>query len=137
MRNRIVLLVGIAAVLAGIAVFGLTQQRATENATPVISQEELLELIDAEEDILILDVRTQREYDDGRVPGAVLIPHTEVVNRIEEIVDFMDKPVVIYCQAGGRARMAENNLSEAGFSNILHLEGDMRAWKANARPLEK
>jgi len=136
MRNRIALFAAVVAVIAGIAVFGLTQQ-ATETATPVISQEELLELIDAEDEILILDVRTQQEYDGGRVPGAVLIPHAEVMDRFEEIVEFMDKPVVVYCEAGGRAGRAESNLREAGFTNLLHLEGDMRAWKANARPLEK
>jgi len=136
MRRRIALFAAVLAAVAGIAVYGLTLQ-TTESATPVISQEELLELIDAEDEILILDVRTQREYDDGRVPGAVLIAHTEVMNRLEEIIEFTDKPVVVYCQAGGRARMAEGNLREAGFTNLLHLEGDMRAWKANARPLEK
>ncbi len=136
MRNRIALFAAVLTAVAGIAVYGLTLQ-TTESATPVISQEELLELIDAEDEILILDVRTQREYDDGRVPGAVWIPHTEVMNRLEEIIEFMDKPVVVYCEAGGRARMAEGNLREAGFTNLLHLEGDMRAWKANARPLEK
>jgi phage shock protein E len=136
MRNRIALFAAVVALVAGIAVFGLTQQ-TTETATPVISQEEVLELIDAEDEILILDVRTPAEFDDGRVPGAVLIPHTEVMDRIEEIIKFLDKPVVVHCQAGGRAGRAENDLREAGFTNILHLEGDMRAWKANARPLEK
>ncbi len=136
MRNRIALFVAVAALLAGIAVYGLTLQ-ASGSATPSISQEELLELIDTEDEILILDVRTQQEFNGGRVPGAVLIPHAEVMNRIEEIIDFMDKPVVVYCEAGGRAGRAETNLREAGFTNLLHLEGDMRAWKANARPLEK
>jgi len=136
MRNRIALFAAILAAVAGVAIYGLSLQ-APESATPIISQEELLELIDGEEEILILDVRSQQEFDEGRVPGAVLVPHTELVDRIEEISDFMDKPVVVYCQAGGRARMAENNLREAGFSNLLHLDGDMRAWKANARPLGK
>jgi len=136
MRNRIALVAGVAILLAGIAVFGLTLQ-TTQTATPVISQEKLLELIDSEEEILILDVRTQQEFDGGRVPGAVLIPHTEVMSRVGEIVDFLDKPVVVYCEAGGRARLAENELREAGFTNLQHLEGDMRAWKANGRPLEK
>lgn len=136
MRNRIVLFVAVLALVAGIAVFGLTRQ-ATQTATPVVSQEEVLELIDAGDDVLILDVRTQREFDGGRVPGAVLIPHAEVMARIDEIIEFMDKPVVVYCEAGGRAGRAESELYEAGFTNLLHLEGDMRAWKANARPLEK
>jgi phage shock protein E len=59
------------------------------------------------------------------------------MDRFDEIAEFMDKPVVVYCEAGGRAGRAENELSEAGFTNLLHLEGDMRAWKANGRPLEK
>ena len=136
MRNRIALFAAVVALAAGIAVFGLTQ-RSTETATPVISQEDALELIDSGDEILILDVRTQREFDGGRVPGAVLIPHTELMDRFDEIAEFMDKPVVVYCEAGGRAGRAENELREAGFTNLLHLEGDMRAWKASARPLEQ
>lgn len=136
MRNRIALFAAVVALVAGLAVFGLSMQ-STETATPVISQDEVLELIDSGDEVLILDVRTQREFDDGRVPGAVLIPHTELMDRFDEIAEFMDKPVVVYCEAGGRAGRAENELSEAGFTNLLHLEGDMRAWKANGRPLEK
>jgi rhodanese-related sulfurtransferase len=49
----------------------------------------------------------------------------------------MNKPVVVYCEAGGRARRVETALREAGFTELLHLEGDMRSWKANNRPLEK
>jgi rhodanese-related sulfurtransferase len=136
MRNRIALFAAVVALVVGLAVFGLTLQ-STNTATPVISQEEALELIDSGDEILILDVRTQREFDGGRVPGAVLIPHTELMDRFDEIAEFMNKPVVVYCEAGGRAGRAERELREAGFTNLLHLEGDMRAWKANARPLDK
>jgi rhodanese-related sulfurtransferase len=137
MQKRVVLIAGIVVVLVGAAVLGLTLQQSTATGTPVISQEELLERIDSHDEILILDVRTQREFDGGRVPGAKLIPHTEVMDRIDEIIDFMDKPVVVYCEAGGRARLAETQLREAGFTDLLHLDGDMRAWRTNGRPIEK
>jgi rhodanese-related sulfurtransferase len=137
MQKRIVLAASLVTVLIGVAVFGLTLQQSTETGTPVISQEKLLERIDSDEEILILDVRTRREFDGGHVPGAKLIPHTEVMSRIDEIVEFLDKPVVVYCEAGGRARMAETQLREAGFTDLLHLAGDMRAWRANGHPVEK
>jgi rhodanese-related sulfurtransferase len=100
----------------------------------VISQQELLQLIEAKADMLILDVRTPGEYSEGHIPGAYSIDHLEIESRIKEIEAYRDKPVVVYCYSGVRAGMVESYLVEHGFTKVQHLEGDWSAWKANGQP---
>jgi len=79
---------------------------------------------------LVLDVRTPGEYADGHVPGALNVPHTEIESWLAERAPAPDTEVVVYCETGVRAARAEAALREAGFERVLHLEGDMRAWRA-------
>ena len=87
------------------------------------------ERIESESDILILDVRTPEEFYSGHVPGAINISHTDLPKRIEEVYPYKDKDIIVYCEQGVRAGIAQDALRKAGFSSILHLEGDMEAWR--------
>lgn len=98
-----------------------------------ISQEEFLS--SPPEGAVILDVRTEAEFGSGHVPGAVNIPHDELASRLSELAST-DQPVVVYCRSGKRAGVASSVLLDAGYTNVLHLEGDMNAWQANGLPTE-
>lgn len=97
-----------------------------------ISQEALQERMKSPYDTLILDVRTEREYNNGHVPGAINIPHKELHDRLDELKPHKGKSIVLYCESGRRAGIATELLEQAGFSKLLHLKGDMKAWR-NAR----
>jgi rhodanese-related sulfurtransferase len=86
---------------------------------------------------LILDVRTKSEYDEGHVPGAILVPHKDIELHLAGLQSFKDKPVVVYCESGIRARKAMSVLQEAGFTQLQHLEGDMKGWRKDNRPIAK
>jgi rhodanese-related sulfurtransferase len=101
-----------------------------------VTQAEVLELVAAPEGPLLLDGRTPGEYASGHVPGAVNVPHDEVVTRLSELEPYRERGVVLYCQSGRRAGMATQSLQEAGFGNVRHLAGDMQAWKASGLPTE-
>lgn len=101
---------------------------SSEDAT--ISPDALAERISGATAPLVLDVRTSNEFASGHVPGAVNVPHTELSSRLAELGDARDREVVVYCERGGRAALAEQLLREAGFRSVLHLEGDMSAWRA-------
>ena len=85
-------------------------------------------------DALVLDVRSREEYAGGHVPGAINVPHDELSGRLAELGGDRDRPVVVYCESGRRASRAEALLAAEGFSDVRHLEGDMRAWRASGRP---
>jgi phage shock protein E len=79
------------------------------------------------EGALLLDVRTQAEYDEHHLDGSLLIPHTELPGRIAEVVAAQGgdkrKPIVVFCKAGGRAGIAKAALLQAGFTEVTNLGG--------------
>ena len=106
--------------------------------TPKIDQASLLERIESKDtSLVILDVRTPEEYAAGHIPGAINIPYTHLPSRISEVADAADKDIVVYCAIGVRAERGAERLRENGFTKLLHLDGDMKAWEAQKRPLEK
>ena len=103
----------------------------------LITQQELLQQAQDKRGMLLIDVRTPGEFSAGHVPGAINIPHTEIAKRLDEIRPHHDKGVILYCQSGRRAGIAEGILRDAGLDNIRHLEGDMAAWRQSGLPVEK
>lgn len=85
---------------------------------------------------LILDVRTPGEYATGYIPGAINIPHTELRDRLSEVVSHQNKEIVVHCQTGTCAGVVQSILSRAGFTQIRELEGHMRQWNASDYPIE-
>lgn len=96
-----------------------------------ISQSELMQRINSNRAQLILDVRSKWEYMGGHIPGAINIPHDQLDSRLGEILTFKNKDVVLYCASGGRVVTAAKILRSAGFNSLLHLDGDMNAWRSN------
>ena len=87
--------------------------------------------------ITAIDVRSADEYNAGHVPGALNIPHNQIEERLDQILHLKDKPVLLYCRSGRRAGMAEATLTELGFTQLYHLQGDMQGWSENRLPEEK
>ncbi|HKW83901.1 MAG TPA: rhodanese-like domain-containing protein [Burkholderiaceae bacterium] len=111
---------------------------AAANAAPRISQADLLARLDKKDpNVVVLDVRTAAEYAAGHVPGARNVSHDELANRLGELDALRDKDVVLYCRSGRRTALAEDVLRKAGFTKLLHLDGDYLAWQAENRPVEK
>lgn len=84
-----------------------------------------------EQGALLLDVRTQAEYDERHLDGSVLIPHTEVGARIDEVLKAQGgdkhKPIVVFCRRGGRAATAKAVLQQNGFTEVTNL-GSIDDW---------
>lgn len=103
-----------------------------------ISQTELMQRIKANQAGLILDVRSPQEYAEGHILGAINIPHDQLSSRLAEIGSYKGKEVVLYCASGGRVGIAAKTLQPAGFSKLLHLDGDMNGWRNNGSlPIKK
>lgn len=88
-----------------------------------ITAEEAKQIMDSEEGYIILDVRTQEEYDESHIPGAILIPHTEIEARAEEVLTDKDKLILVYCRSGRRSKIASEALVELGYTNIKEFGG--------------
>ena len=76
-----------------------------------------------DEPTLIIDVRTAEEFAAGHFPGAINIPHEEIVQEIEEYNVGKDQTVLLYCRSGNRSGQAEARLQSAGFSGAKNVGG--------------
>ena len=88
-----------------------------------ITAEEAKEIIDSEEGYIILDVRTQEEYDEGHIPGAIVISHEEIAEKAEDVLTDKDQLILVYCRSGRRSKIAAEALVELGYTNIKEFGG--------------
>lgn len=102
---------------------GQTTQNEKEAIYVNITAEEAKQIMDTEEGYIILDVRTQEEYDQGHIPGAILIPNTEIEARAEEELPDKDQLILVYCRSGRRSKLAAEILVELGYTNIQEFGG--------------
>jgi adenylyltransferase/sulfurtransferase len=86
------------------------------------------------EELLLLDVRSPDEHSRARIEGATLIPIDELPKRIDEILHFRDRTVVVHCHHGPRSRRACALLVESGFSKVEELTGGIEAWSLTVDP---
>ena len=88
-----------------------------------ITAEEAKQIMDSEEGYIILDVRTQEEYDQGHIPGATQISHEEIAEKAEEVLTDKDQLILVYCRSGRRSKIAAEALAELGYTNIKEFGG--------------
>ena len=79
---------------------GQTMQKEKETVYMNITAEQAKRIMDTETDYVILDVRTQEEYCQGHIPGAVLIPDYEIETKAEEVLKDRDQLILVYCRSG-------------------------------------
>ena len=88
-----------------------------------ITAEEAKQIMDTEEGYIILDVRTQEEYDEGHIPGAIVISHEEIKEKAEEVLPDKDQLILVYCRSGRRSKIAAEALAALGYTNIKEFGG--------------
>lgn len=92
-----------------------------------ITQEKAKEIMDTQE-VIILDVREQDEYDSGHIPGAVLLPVGSIdETTAAEVIPDKDSTVLVYCRSGNRSKTASSALAELGYTNIYEF-GGISTW---------
>ncbi|HHJ13405.1 MAG TPA: rhodanese-like domain-containing protein [Gammaproteobacteria bacterium] len=89
------------------------------------------------ENALFLDVREDKEYRDGHIPGAVHIPLKQLPERLDELGKYRDRPLVVCCRSGNRSSFAGRTLTKNGFERVYNLDGGMKAWQSAGLPVSK
>ena len=93
-----------------------------------ITAQEAKQIMDSEKGYIILDVRTQEEFDQGHIPGAILIPDTQIEARAEDVLTDKDQLILVYCRSGRRSKLAAQKLCESGYTNIIEF-GGINTWQ--------
>ena len=102
---------------------GQAKENDWEAAYMNITAEEAKQIMDSEDGYIILDARTQEEYDQGHIPGAIVISHEEIMEKAEDVLTDKDQLILVYCRRGRRSKIAAEALAELGYTNIREFGG--------------
>ena len=141
MRTWMILL--FALMLFGVACGGNSAEPSIETSAEEIDVAALAQTIDVHtaaalqgrDDVVLIDVREQDEYDAGHIPDITLIPMSEIQSRVSEIPT--DVEVVLTCRSGNRSGQVHAYLTELGFDNVHNMDGGILAWESAGYDVER
>jgi len=93
-----------------------------------ISQEAAKEMMHSAAKPVVLDVRTKAEYKQGHIKGALLVPNTEINQRIEKKIPNKTETVLVYCHSGSRSHMAVRAMRKMGYDEAYSF-GGLNTWR--------
>ena len=93
-----------------------------------ITVEELKQKLDNKEPVVLIDVREAYEYEEFNL-GGKLIPLGNLMGSLNELEEYRDKEVVIYCRSGARSGAAKDALAQLGYKNVRNLLGGVLDWQ--------
>jgi adenylyltransferase/sulfurtransferase len=108
---------------------GVVSDEAADAARgSTITVGELKDMIDADKDFLLIDVREPAEYEIVKIPGSVLIPKGDILSGAALSQLPQDKPIVLHCKSGVRSAEALAAVKQAGFADAVHVQGGVLSW---------
>ena len=125
----------IVAILAILIYYTQIQLPGTKISYGDITVEQAKILIESKPSLTILDVRTQEEYDSGHIEGVILIPISELEDRLDEL--SKNEEMLVYCRTGNRSSTAVNVLRANGYTKIFHMKNGITAWTQAGYPTVK
>ncbi|NIQ98565.1 MAG: rhodanese-like domain-containing protein [Desulfuromonadales bacterium] len=100
-----------------------------------INASRAFEMVEKQEDLYILDVRTPQEFFQARLEGAKLIPISQLQGRVDELPK--SRPILVYCAVGSRSGAVASYLARLGFDRVYNLYGGIYAWQLRRYPVLK
>ena len=102
---------------------------SANNADPIeVDVQTVKTMLDRKEDFLLLDCRGDDEHRLVHIAGAKLIPMQELPQRVGELDEHKDRPIVVHCHHGGRSLRVTHWLRNQGFANVRNMTGGIDAW---------
>ncbi|WP_423407928.1 sulfurtransferase TusA family protein [Heyndrickxia sp. MSNUG] len=105
---------------------GASEEKEETQYPNVVSNDDVIKKLEANEDVVILDVREPAEYAFGHIPNAVSIPFGELESRVSEL--DKTKTFLVVCRTGNRSDMASQTLASNGFENVWNVVPGMSDW---------
>ncbi len=108
--------------------------RSVQDEAPELGASEVARRRAAGEQLLLLDVREPEEFAAASIGGARLVPLGELEQRLSELAEWKERPIVVHCHTGGRSARAARLLRERGFTDVSNLKGGIEAWSLTVDP---
>lgn len=100
---------------------------ACSTDVPTVTPNQAAKLF-SDKQAVIVDVREQAEWDEQHIDGAIFIPLNQVENRMSDLAQYKDSPIIVQCRSGKRSKVAGAKLIDAGFTKVYNLDGGILAW---------
>ncbi|PXX93651.1 rhodanese-like domain-containing protein [Marinobacter vulgaris] len=101
-----------------------------------ISAQGAVNLINRDEAVVV-DIRDRKDFNEGRITGAINIPLNSIKSRASELKKFKDKQIIVADKMGQHSAMAVKQLKAEGYTNVVRLNGGIADWKGSNLPLVK
>ena len=92
-----------------------------------ITPQEAMEIMTAKESYVLLDVRSESEYAEQHIEGALLLPGPELQSRVENVIPDKNTLIFVYCRSGQRSAQAARLLVSLGYTNVYDI-GGIQTW---------
>ncbi len=120
-------LVMLAVLMIGCSQGGQTKEETTAAKAGAsytqIPQDLAKEMMRADDSLVVVDVRTQEEYAQGHIPGAICIPNESIVDAQPEELPDLEQTILVYCRSGRRSKEAAQKLADMGYTNVYEFGG--------------
>jgi rhodanese-related sulfurtransferase len=117
-----------------------TPEQMVQEAKAHISEVSIADvkgMIDAKENVVILDVRDKQEFEEGRIPGAINISRGMLEFKVAMIIPDKNAKIIVYCGLDLRGPLATKTMNDLGYKNASNMIGGLKAWKEAAYPIVK
>ena len=123
MKKILILCMTFIFILTGCGNTDSVQNTEQKTGYKQVSMEEGLELMEADSDYILLDVRRDDEFEEGHIPGAINIPNESI--GTEEIAELPDQKqtIYVYCRSGNRSKQASQKLVDLGYTDVIEFGG--------------
>ncbi len=123
MKNKKVIFILLFVIIVGTGIFIFKKTNSNETQYIKISSSEAKEIIDNDNGVIIVDVRTNDEYVNGHIEGAVCIPNETISKQISDLIPDKKQEILVYCRSGNRSRQAAYKLIDLGYKNVKDFGG--------------
>ena len=93
-----------------------------------VSMNDIVQIMEENENYIILDVRTQAEYNQGHIPNAICIPNETIYENVVNKLSDKNQMILVYCRSGNRSTQAAEKLKKLGYNNLIQF-GGIIDWK--------
>ena len=129
--KKIILLIIIAIIIIiGVVCIMNRKEKNIENEVIIkhVSMNDIVQIMEENENYIILDVRTQAEYNQGHIPNAICIPNETIDENVVNKLPDKNQMILVYCRSGNRSKQAAEKLKKLGYTNLIEF-GGIIDWK--------
>ena len=130
MKKIILIIIILTIIIIGVVCIMNRKERNIENEVIIkhVSMNDIVQIMEENENYIILDVRTQAEYNQGHIPNAICIPNETIdENVVNKLLD-KNQMILVYCRSGNRSKQAAEKLKKLGYTNLIEF-GGIIDWK--------